>query len=27
MFPGMTDGDVEKVIDVMQKIILRNRDK
>ena len=27
MFPGMTDEDVEKVINVMQEIILQNRDK
>ena len=27
MFPGMTDEDVERVINVMQKIILQNQDK
>lgn len=27
MFPGMTDADVEKVINVMQEVILQNRDK
>jgi perosamine synthetase len=27
MFPGMTDEDVKKVINVMQKIILQNQDK
>jgi len=27
MFPGMTDEDMENVIDVMQKIILQNQDK
>ena len=26
MFPGMTNEDVEKVINVMQKIILQNKD-
>jgi perosamine synthetase len=27
MFPGMSDGDVENIINVMQKIIFQNRDK
>ena len=27
MFPGMTDADVEKVINVMQEVILQNRDE
>lgn len=27
MFPGMTDADVKKVINVMQEVILQNRDK
>ena len=27
MFPGMTDADVEKVINVMQEVILHNRSK